>query len=90
MSNEFDIENFDALIAELPNLSSTAPSAADKELYQQALAWIRETGSFTTAKLQKHLNIGYSKVGRIIDLLEERGVLLPATPQGYSINPDAL
>jgi S-DNA-T family DNA segregation ATPase FtsK/SpoIIIE len=85
-----DDSNFDDLVAFLTDAPDVAPSADDEALYQQALAWIRETGSYTTAKLQKHLNIGYSKAGRITDLLEERGVLLPATPQGYSINPDAL
>jgi S-DNA-T family DNA segregation ATPase FtsK/SpoIIIE len=53
---------------------------ADEELIQQSLQVIRDTRRASTSSLQRRLRIGYTRAARIIDVLEERGILGP--PRG--------
>ncbi len=49
----------------------------DDEVYQQARAAVLEAGKASTSYLQRKLRIGYARAARVIDLLEERGVIGP-------------
>ena len=53
---------------------------ADETLIAQAVDIIRETRRASTSSLQRRLRIGYTRAARIIDVLEERGILGP--PKG--------
>jgi S-DNA-T family DNA segregation ATPase FtsK/SpoIIIE len=50
----------------------------DDELLQQALEIIRQTRRASTSSLQRRLRIGYTRAARIMDLLEQKGVVGPA------------
>jgi len=50
----------------------------DDELYEDAKEVVIEAGKASTSYLQRKLRIGYSRAARLIDLLEERGVIGPA------------
>jgi len=64
---------------EKPELGKTDDNV-DEELVQQALVIIRETRRASTSSLQRRLRIGYTRAARIMDILEERGILGP--PRG--------
>lgn len=49
----------------------------DDEVYQAARQAVVEAGKASTSYLQRKLRIGYARAARIIDLLEERGVIGP-------------
>lgn len=49
----------------------------DDDLYEDARALVIETKKASTSFLQRKLRIGYSRAARLIDLLEERGVIGP-------------
>ncbi|MDE2071297.1 MAG: DNA translocase FtsK [Patescibacteria group bacterium] len=49
----------------------------DDDVYQAARAAVLEAGKASTSYLQRKLRIGYARAARIIDLLEERGVIGP-------------
>ena len=59
---------------------SKLDDSVDDEIVSQALAIIRETRRASTSSLQRRLRIGYTRAARIMDILEERGVLGP--PKG--------
>ncbi|MFW5871324.1 MAG: DNA translocase FtsK [Verrucomicrobiota bacterium] len=62
---------------------SNAPGAVnneDDELINQAVQIIRETHRASTSSLQRRLRIGYTRAARIMDILEEKGLIGP--PQG--------
>jgi S-DNA-T family DNA segregation ATPase FtsK/SpoIIIE len=50
----------------------------DDELYGDAKAAVIEAGKASTSYIQRRLRIGYSRAARLMDLLEERGVIGPA------------
>lgn len=52
----------------------------DEELLAQATEIIRETQRASTSSLQRRLRIGYTRAARIMDILEERGIVGP--PRG--------
>jgi S-DNA-T family DNA segregation ATPase FtsK/SpoIIIE len=47
----------------------------DDDLYMQAKASVEEAGRASTSYLQRKLRIGYSRAARLMDLLEEKGVI---------------
>jgi DNA segregation ATPase FtsK/SpoIIIE, S-DNA-T family len=58
-------------------------SQGDKdELYQQALEIIRSEGKASTSFLQRKLQIGYNRAARIIDMMEEDGIVSKANHVG--------
>jgi len=52
----------------------------DEELLNQSIAIIKETQRASTSSLQRRLRIGYTRAARIMDILEERGIVGP--PRG--------
>ena len=50
----------------------------DDNLYEDARVTVEEAGRASTSYLQRKLKIGYSRAARLMDVLEERGVIGPA------------
>jgi S-DNA-T family DNA segregation ATPase FtsK/SpoIIIE len=68
-------------------------SVADKDgLIRQAIAVVRETRRCSASMLQRRLRIGYPRAARLVDELEEMGVVGPAQHGGKErevlIDPD--
>lgn len=61
------------------DLGDTADSsdATDDNLYDQAVSVVRMENKATVSLLQRRLNIGYARAARIMELLEENGVVGP-------------
>ncbi len=51
---------------------------SDDPLYEDAKRAVIEAGKASTSYLQRKLKVGYSRAARLIDLLEEKGVVGPA------------
>jgi hypothetical protein len=54
----------------------------DEELLEQATQVVQEYERASISLLQRRLRIGYSRAARLIDLLEERGIIGRAEPGG--------
>lgn len=50
----------------------------DDELYEAARGVVLEAGKASTSYIQRKLRVGYARAARIMDVLEERGVIGPA------------
>lgn len=51
---------------------------SEDELYEEALEAVKDMGKASTSFIQRVLGIGYSRALKLIDLLEQRGVIGPA------------
>ncbi len=51
----------------------------DDDLYEDAKQTVMEAGKASTSYLQRKLGIGYARAARLIDILEERGVIGPGS-----------
>lgn len=79
-----DIEDAEMLDDDEPedtgdDLGDTADGAdtTDDDLYDQAVSIVRMENKATVSLLQRRLNIGYARAARIMELLEENGVVGP-------------
>jgi len=55
-----------------------AAKSGDDELWPEVMALVRQHRSVSVSLLQRRLRIGYARAARLMDLLEERGIVGPA------------
>ncbi len=53
-------------------------SDADDDLFQEAADTVIRSGKASASLLQRRLRVGYARAARLLDILEERGVVGPA------------
>lgn len=51
---------------------------ADDDLYQDAVRCVIESGKASASLLQRRLRVGYGRASRLIDAMEEQGIIGPA------------
>jgi S-DNA-T family DNA segregation ATPase FtsK/SpoIIIE len=64
------------------NTSMIASEENEDELYKKALEIIKIEGKASTSFLQRKLQIGYNRAARIIDMMEEKGIVSKANHVG--------
>jgi S-DNA-T family DNA segregation ATPase FtsK/SpoIIIE len=50
----------------------------DDDLYESAREEVLKAGKASTSYIQRRLRVGYSRAARLIDMLEQKGVIGPA------------
>jgi S-DNA-T family DNA segregation ATPase FtsK/SpoIIIE len=63
-------------------------SEYDDELVPEAIELVRKLGKASTSLLQRRFRIGYTRAARIMDVMEEKGIIGP--PTGTSKARDVL
>ena len=64
------------------NIINPDEEGGEDELYSQALEIIKSEGKASTSFLQRKLQIGYNRAARIIDMMEEKGIVSKANHVG--------
>jgi S-DNA-T family DNA segregation ATPase FtsK/SpoIIIE len=65
----------------------------DEDLYNQALDVIKSTKRASTSMIQRRLRIGYNRAARIMDLMEQKGIVGPengSNPREILVDLDSL
>lgn len=75
----FSTENTSNAIFSASLESEDSFDGDDDELYEEARATVMGAGKASTSFLQRKLRIGYARAARLIDMLEERGVIGPGS-----------
>ncbi len=80
LGNEINIgttENKNAFFGTIPEESLVGASEEEDDMYEEAKQVVIESGKASTSFLQRKLGIGYSRAAKLIDILEECGVVGP-------------
>ena len=86
----FDLAMQDKL--ELSSAPAEDVTEEDEELVEKCLEIIRQEKRASTSLLQRRLRLGYTRAARIVDILEQRGILGPgegAKPREILVDLDA-
>ena len=86
----FDTEMQEKLQSVTP--SEEEVTEEDEELVEKCLEIIRQEKRASTSLLQRRLRLGYTRAARIVDILEQRGILGPgegAKPREILVDLDA-
>lgn len=62
---------------EQKELESTSKMDEDDPLYNEVVEFAVRTGKISASLIQRKYRLGYNRAARIIDLLEERGIIGP-------------
>ncbi len=74
----YEIEIHQQLQKPARDFDEEGESEEDEELAEDCVEIIRSEGKASTSLLQRRLKIGYGRAARMMDILEERGVVGPA------------
>jgi len=69
----------------------TEGGGEEDELFQQAVSWVLRAKQASTSMLQRRLKVGYSRAARLLDLMEEKGIVGPpegSKPRKVLIQPE--
>ena len=70
--------DYDEQILAQPTKNSSDLGAPDDEMFIDAADCVVRAGKASASLLQRRLRIGYARAARLLDLLEERGIIGPA------------
>jgi S-DNA-T family DNA segregation ATPase FtsK/SpoIIIE len=87
----YELEIHQQLQKPVSTLDSEGGNDEDEELIEQCIEVIRSEQKASTSLLQRRLRIGYGRAARIMDILEERGIVGPskgAEPRDILIDLD--
>ncbi len=59
------------------NFDEFAGAEEDDELYDEAVAVVREAQKASASLLQRRLAVGYARAARLLDIMEEKGIVGP-------------
>ena len=77
---QVDLISLSGNASESPNAifsASLEDEDIDDSLFEEAKSVVEEAGKASTSYLQRKLRIGYSRAARLMDVLEERGIIGP-------------
>ncbi len=60
------------------SFSDSSDSEDDDDLYEEAKQTVIEAGKASTSYIQRKLRVGYARAARLMDILEDRGVIGPS------------
>jgi len=72
-----DAPNFENGKAATPNFENFAKGDDADDLYDEAVLMVRQAQKASASLLQRRLSVGYARAARLLDLMEERGVVGP-------------
>ena len=82
---------YDESVGKTERAADTAEVFERDELFDEAARFILQSGQASTSMLQRRFRIGFSRAGRLIDLMERDGIIGPADgskPREILVAPD--
>lgn len=80
-------------LPDAPDASGAPTAEAEDDLFENAVKLIGATGHGSTSLLQRRFRIGYTRAARLLDMMEERGIVGPldgAKPRELLVSRDEI
>ena len=77
-----EVTKEEGAVAGMPGIASDADDAEKDELYDEAVAFVAQSRRASISAVQRRLRIGYNRAARMIETMEETGVLSPMASNG--------
>ncbi len=92
VDEEHDLKvDFNANINSAGGFTGGGDDSADDDLYGEAKETVVLAGKASASLLQRRLRVGYARAARLLDILEEKGIIGPgdgAKPREVYVRPD--
>lgn len=69
---------YDDSVGKPEKAESSLPADDRDELFDEAVRFVVQSGQASTSMLQRRFRIGFSRAGRLIDMMEQDGIISPA------------
>jgi S-DNA-T family DNA segregation ATPase FtsK/SpoIIIE len=69
---------FDPTVGKPEKAQETAEALERDDLFEEAARFVLQSGQASTSGLQRRFRIGFSRAGRLIDMMEQDGIIGPA------------
>jgi S-DNA-T family DNA segregation ATPase FtsK/SpoIIIE len=69
---------YDESVGKIESRTEASEAADRDELYDEAARFVVQSGQASTSMLQRRFRIGFSRAGRLVDMLERDGIVGPA------------
>jgi DNA segregation ATPase FtsK/SpoIIIE, S-DNA-T family len=82
---------YDESVGKTERAADTADLTDRDEIFDEAARFVLQSGQASTSMLQRRFRIGFSRAGRLIDLMERDGIIGPADgskPREILVAPD--
>ncbi len=70
--------SYDDTVGKTEKLEAGLPADDRDELFDDAVRFVVQSGQASTSMLQRRFRIGFSRAGRLIDIMEQDGIIGPA------------
>ncbi len=91
LMDEFEMKNYQSEINNYEKILKNGEEFSDDDLFDKALILILENKKASVSLIQRRLKLGYARAGRIMDMLEEAGIVgenLGSKPREILVDPD--
>ena len=83
---------YDFFISRRGAIAAEAQEVDDRDdLFDEAVRFVVQSGQASTSMLQRRFRIGFSRAGRLVDIMERDGIIGPADgskPREILVAPD--
>lgn len=76
--NPMEVQYEESITTPSREYNGTGGEAVDDDMFDQARQVVIESGKASASLLQRRLRVGYARAARLLDMLEEQGVIGPA------------
>jgi len=91
LMDEFETRNYQSEIDEYDRIIKSGEDLTDDELFERAIRLILENRKASVSLIQRRLKLGFARAGRIMDMLEEAGIVgenVGSKPREILVDPD--
>ena len=77
-----EVTKEEGTVSGMPGIASESEDGEKDELYDEAVAFVAQSRRASISAVQRRLRVGYNRAARIIETMEETGIVSPMATNG--------